>query len=453
MYLMKASALLFVSCVLALASLPVSADTFKEFYDRGRSERDAGNLESAEKLFRKALEKAPDNPDAALFLGLTLNGLGRASESAELLRPFTKRFPDYVGLHLTLVRAVAATGAHQEAESLIADVRRRFPENIAARAVEARVDLYLLRPESADRKYSALLSDAPENRAALVGHVDAALALQDASSAERRLARLRAAFPGDPAVVSREERIANLKRGLAAAEDARINWIAALGYRIGDFDDGIDRHRIVADLVRERPEDIYRLRLESERRSSRTDFIADVFATPWRNEIYVPTLRAGIGQGNGFLPDWRLGAEVDVRVRDADGIFPVTVVDAGVLASGINGGVAERFSLGVKQFLNLGYGTSSGTFRGFLTNDENGGNIFGWVARADWRSPGGWALGAGYGVAPEDSEGATIVIRTLFASAEAPITDDISLVGSLSREEIEDITERYFAGLTLKVVF
>ncbi|WP_417512914.1 tetratricopeptide repeat protein [Minwuia sp.] len=446
--------MIFVRLLILLISLSAwagsaTAETFKQFYDQGRAAREAGDLDRAEALFRAAMDKAPGNPDAALFLGLTLNGLGRPEEAVRLLEPFVERFPDYVGLDLALIRAMAAVGDHDRAERRMDALLQRFPDNAAARALDARIDLYQQRPAEAERKYAALLSDEPDNRAAQVGSIDAALALPDIARAERRLQRLEATFPGDPAITSRRERL----RGLKQARDAREDWIVALGYRVGDFDPDLKRHEGVLDIVRERPGDIYRLRLETESRNGEVDAIADAFLTPWRNEIYVPTLRLGIGPGNDFLPDYRVGADVSVRVRDAGGLLPVTVLDAGILASGLNDGQAERLSLGAVQYFDVGYGSFYTTFRGFLTNDENGNNILGWVGQADWRFPGGWAIRGGYGVAPEDSEGRTIVIRTAFSAVELPLSDRTTVIGSFAREDIRDITRRYFIGLTLKYEF
>ena len=66
---------------------------------RAQSLHQAGQLSDAEALYRQALAKAPDDPIANHFLGLTLNSLGQTEEADKFLERSIKLLPNDAGFH------------------------------------------------------------------------------------------------------------------------------------------------------------------------------------------------------------------------------------------------------------------------------------------------------------------------------------------------------------------
>ena len=100
-----------------------------------------GDLEAAERVYRKVLRLAPDEPQSYRDLALTLDDAGRFAEAAELymkiiLGNFDQRFPGIDLIAVTELNRVAAR-AERAGRKLAIDPVLRFPLRAALRVVLA----------------------------------------------------------------------------------------------------------------------------------------------------------------------------------------------------------------------------------------------------------------------------------------------------------------------------
>lgn len=435
--------------ILTMVGLTVSQPALSQQseIEKGRAARDAGNLEVAERHFRTALKAQPDNPDAALFLAIILTARGQPDSALEILAPFENRFPDYAGLHLARVRALAAVGRLSEAERLSERLLSGAPDNPAVQAARARLHLRRGDLEPAEALYDRILDRDARHRAALVGMVDAALMRQRADLVGQRLDVLARTFPDDPALVSRRQRLADLR-------DTQQEWTLFSQYQLGSIssNNGI-RHRAIADLTRETPDMVLRGRLQEERRRGDHDHLLTGYVTPWRDSRLTPTFRASLGPGNRFLTQYRLGAGVNWLAQQGDSALPVTSLLADVQQSIFDVGLIQRYGLGARQYVRVGSGTFFLTGWTYLTVDENDNNILGWVVSATRRFANGVGLVAGFGIAPEDAEGRVIVTQTAFTGLRVPLTGEVRLYIDLAHENVIDVDRRVNAAIGLSFSF
>lgn len=437
--------MLLLTVIGMLAWYPVKAQ--QSLIDKGQTARAAGDLDVAERHFRTALNAQPDNPDPALFLSIVLTAQGRPDAALQVLSPFAERFPDYIGLHLARVRALAASGDVAGAERVNETILQRAPDNAAALASRARLHLRRGNADPAERLYRRVLAENPAHRAALVGHVDAALLRRKPDLAAERLDALITAHPGDPAIAPRRERLADLRA-------ATGEWLLFTQYQLGSIDGSAGvRHRGVIDLTRETPGMVLRGRLHEERRLGDHDHLVTGYIVPWRDLSATPTFRASMGPGNRFLAQYRLGVGINTSLRTTDGPLPSTNLLADVQQSIFDVGLIQRYGFGARQYVRMNNGSLFLTGWTYLTVDENDNNIFGWVLSANRRLSNGVGLVAGYGVAPEDAEGRTIVIRTAFAGVRFPLSEDVRLFVDMAHENVVDIDRRANVAVGLSFRF
>jgi tetratricopeptide (TPR) repeat protein len=79
--------------------------------------------------YRRALELAPDEPDAGNDLGLSLYYAGQAGEALEVLRSAAQRSPAFQRIWLTLGFVSANTGDRSAARDALGKARDMDPEN------------------------------------------------------------------------------------------------------------------------------------------------------------------------------------------------------------------------------------------------------------------------------------------------------------------------------------
>ena len=64
-----------------------------------------GRLEEAKRIYRKALEEQPENPEASHFLGVIALQSGKYAQAAEFIEKLELRQPDSLRKHLNRVHA------------------------------------------------------------------------------------------------------------------------------------------------------------------------------------------------------------------------------------------------------------------------------------------------------------------------------------------------------------
>lgn len=428
-------------------SLPSPVAAQQSEIEKGRAARAAGDLETAERHFRTALAAQPDNPDPALFLAIVLTARGNPDAALKVLSPFENRFPDYVGLHLARVRALAATGDIMAAEALAEELLSRTPDDAAVLSARARMHLRRGDPSAAEALYRRALDQAPSQRAALIGMIDVALQQQRPDIAQQRLEELAVGFPDDPALAPRRDRLADLR-------DSQRQWTLFTQYQLGAIGAKAGtRHRAVVDLTRETPRSVLRGRLQEERRRGDHDHLLTAHVTPLRDGRLTPTFRAALGPGNRFLPQYRLGAGVNWLARKSDGPLPVTSLLADVQQSVFDAGLIQRYGLGARQYVQVESGTLFLTGWSYLTIDENDNSILGWVASATRRFANGVGAVAGFGIAPEDAEGRTIVTQTTFAGLRLPVGEETRLYLDLAHENVVGVDSRVNVAIGMSFSF
>ena len=93
------------------------------------------------------------------------------------------------------------------------------------------------------------------------------------------------------------------------------------------------------------------------------------------------------------------------------------------------------------------------TLQVIATSSESAGWTGGYVARGDLQLDDRLRIFAGYGDAPDLSDGKIIPSRSMFGGIAIAITDRVSAVLSLARTELEGAYSRNEAGLGISVEF
>ena len=94
----------------------------------------AGRLDRAETLYRKFLDRHPDQPDALHLLGVIASQKGRHSHAADLIARALQRMPRFPDAHLNLGNALRAQGRLAEAEASYRTALTLRPDFAAAHA-------------------------------------------------------------------------------------------------------------------------------------------------------------------------------------------------------------------------------------------------------------------------------------------------------------------------------
>lgn len=92
----------------------------------------SGRQAEAEPLLVRALEAAPDNPDALHFLGMLRHLQGRRLEATELVRRAVEQAPDYVDARNNLGNLLRLAGQRDEAEREYGRVVEARPDHLDA---------------------------------------------------------------------------------------------------------------------------------------------------------------------------------------------------------------------------------------------------------------------------------------------------------------------------------
>jgi tetratricopeptide (TPR) repeat protein len=162
---------------------------------RGRVEARVRQLDAAEDDMRKAVEQAPDNPDAHLALADLLNRRGHTREAIYHFELGRRSRPDDPAARLGLARALADAADLPGAERTLDDLLAHHPDHPDALVDRARLALRQKRSGEAEPLLAHAVAVAPWHRDAHRLHL---MTLKDlgrteaAARAEARLAELTA---------------------------------------------------------------------------------------------------------------------------------------------------------------------------------------------------------------------------------------------------------------------
>jgi Flp pilus assembly protein TadD len=122
------------------------------------------NLNAAERWFKQALERAPDDGESLGGLGLVAMGRGNAAEAERLLREAVQRAPDSSPLHNNLGEVLRERGRLDEAEPQYRKALELDPDNTSPYG-----NLGILQAErheyaEAEKTFRALLARVTGNR-------------------------------------------------------------------------------------------------------------------------------------------------------------------------------------------------------------------------------------------------------------------------------------------------
>ena len=105
---------------------------------------------SRTEMFRKLLERDPENPMVLYSLGNELFKEGKYSEAREYLSRAVRNKPDYSVAHRTLGRALYELGENAEARRVFAEGREVAEENGDLQTVKE-IDVFMRRLERRER--------------------------------------------------------------------------------------------------------------------------------------------------------------------------------------------------------------------------------------------------------------------------------------------------------------
>ncbi len=228
----------------------------------------AGDSESAEKLFAEAIALEPNNARAHLDRGSALKNLGLLDEALAEFDEALRLQPTYVKAHYNRGVALAAQGDDAAALAAYQRALELDPKHDKARFNGANAMRRLGRLEEAATAYSALIAENPANGNAHLGRALSLLDLGRDSEALVVLEESDRVFPTSPTfknliarvlVTSADPGVRDLARGLALAQQlagaattvTHVETLAMAQAAVGDFAGAIENlERTLAALER-----------------------------------------------------------------------------------------------------------------------------------------------------------------------------------------------------------
>ncbi len=135
--------------LLAATILPAQDAAVRSAMEHGAAAMRTGNGVAAEADFRKAVQLAPNLPEAHLDLGLVLAREGKLPEAADALRQATALNPRLPSAHMFLGIFLFQSNQPEEARKQVAEELTLDPDNTEALTWLANIDLATGHPERA----------------------------------------------------------------------------------------------------------------------------------------------------------------------------------------------------------------------------------------------------------------------------------------------------------------
>jgi tetratricopeptide (TPR) repeat protein len=173
-----------------------NANAVKAHFDRAVTAARSGDVATAERICRRALEQHPRDPNLQSLLGSLLVQTGRSDEGLTRLRRATELAPASTTMHQKLGEALLAAGSIDEGLRSLETARRIDPSKISLLTTMGDVLTRLGRDEDALRLYRDLVSRRPDEIGALQRLGGAAFRLRRFAECEAAITRVVALAPG-----------------------------------------------------------------------------------------------------------------------------------------------------------------------------------------------------------------------------------------------------------------
>lgn len=194
--------------------------TLQETVAEGRRRHQAGDLPGAEQLYRRALQAAPEDPEALYLLGTACAAQGKVGEAEACYRKVTEVRPNIAEVHNSLGVLFAQQGRREEALGAFDRAVRAKPEFPHARNNLANVLKELGRPAEAEPHYREALRLMPNYAEA---HCNLGSLLRDAKRYAEAEAECRRAIQAKPDYADAHCNLGGVLAGQDRHEEA-VTW-------------------------------------------------------------------------------------------------------------------------------------------------------------------------------------------------------------------------------------
>ena len=177
----------------------------------------AGELDEAERLYRRVLRRDAGHPDALHYLGVLAYQRGDAAAGIESITRALRRQPNYPDAQNNLGRILSETGRHDEAIEAFRAALRQRPD-----AADARYNLgvCLRKTGSAEEAIAELEKAIEDGFVSASAYYQLGLAYSDAGQAEPTCDALTKALELDPTLTRAYERLGVVLYALGRIDDA-----------------------------------------------------------------------------------------------------------------------------------------------------------------------------------------------------------------------------------------
>jgi predicted TPR repeat methyltransferase len=192
-------------------------DDARRWIAAGIRHHQAGELDEAERLYKRVLRWDATHPDALHFLGVLAYQRGDAAAGVESIRSALRSQPEYPDAYNNLGRILSETGRHDEAIDAFRAALQQNPE-----LVDARYNLGVcLRKQGAAEEAAAEIEQAiGRGFSSAQAYYQLGLAYCDAGQAEPTCAALQKALELDPQLTRAYERLGVVLYALGRIDDA-----------------------------------------------------------------------------------------------------------------------------------------------------------------------------------------------------------------------------------------
>lgn len=424
-----------------LSPLNLQAQDYDQLIRQAITQRNAGELASAEQSLRAAYAIPPDKTEVSTLLAMVIAFQARYGEAIEILDEALANNPDDIGLRLGKARVRAYQGLYPEAEELVAKVLQQHPDNIEALNLAGRIALYQQRPGQAVAYFERAQRINNDDLEVWIGLHDARTAQGQQDLAQEALNTAALLAPGHIDVRVRVERNLNppgpVNELIAGVESSRFRDIDLSRWRDQFFE-----YRRQRNL-----DSAYYVRAENNHRFDSRDSIVEVGwlgsqqgAVPWQASLAVS------GDAD-FSARYRLRGTATVRLNEGNDAFGATLLSPSLqLADYTNGSVwrlgfdLEHYVAGTALWLTPGLG---------LVRDEDGENTVSWAMGLNWQISGTVRVGATFADGAETENRITTGTRSRSAYALWQLTPAVALRFNIGRHDRRNSYSRENAGISV----
>ncbi len=406
---------------------------------RAREQRIDGHFKEAEALYRKALALSPGNAEILVALGLVAGFQQDFTAAESYFLETLRRRPGDLDARLGMVRLAIWRGETARARKLIDPILAEYPDNGEVLALSARIALAAGDNRQAEAQFQTIVAHDRSNTEALVGLGDARRAGGNESGAREAYRQALLLQPNS----------ADVRQRLAATTPRK--WRLDVGSEVSDLSGGRTSwtDNAVSLSYRLSPQTTVAGRLRLATRWGRTDtqFEArlDQALTP---DLSVYGLLAATPDAD-FLAEFSVGGGASWRAIGRRNDWGPLFLNVDVRYDLYPESKVTTVSPGLQYFL-LGerLGISA---RWVHSQDDAGVSVDGYVLRGDIVATDRLRFFAGYGNAPEISEGAPVEARTIFTGLSLDLKEDVTLNASYAHEERAAFDRDTFGlGLSLR---